>query len=300
MRLPSRPRRSALYVPASNAKAIAKAEALPADIIILDLEDAVAPEAKYSARITAIEAVKAGGFGKREVLIRCNPLDSPWGPADLEAIASSDAAGILVPKVCSPRDIIVTEEGLRRAKDDLALWIMIETCAAVNSVREIAMTESNSRLSGLVLGTNDLAKEMRAQITRERAAFLPIFTTTILAARQYGLAVLDGVCNEFTELARFETECIQGLVLGFDGKTLIHPRQIGSCNEVYSPTAAEIEWAEAIVAAFDSPENAGRGVIQLNGKMVELLHADQARDLIIRYRAIEDLATRRQNCRPLS
>jgi citrate lyase subunit beta / citryl-CoA lyase len=289
MRLTSRPRRSALYLPASNAKAIAKARTLPADIVILDLEDAVAPDAKEAARIAAIRAVEEGGFGKREVFIRSNALETPWGRGDLDAIAGSRATGILVPKINSPEDIVAVENRLAGARDDFALWIMVETCAAVNAIRDIAQMQGEGRLSGLVLGTNDLAKEMRAQLTADRVAFLPILTATIVSARQHGLAVLDGVCNEFTDLDCFAAECGQSLILGFDGKTLIHPLQIDPCNEIYSPKPAEVAWAEAVIAAFDRPENAGQGVIQVNGKMVELLHADQARDLMLRHRAITEM-----------
>jgi citrate lyase subunit beta/citryl-CoA lyase len=274
-----RPRRSALYLPASNAKAIAKARTLPADVVILDLEDAVAPEAKEEARAAAVAAVREGGWGRREVAIRANSLDTPWGAADLAAIAGSCADAVLVPKISSPTDIEHYQTTLSAAAASLQLWAMIETCACLPHLDTIASKAKTTRLSLFVMGTNDLAKEMRAKLTPERTPFLPLLSLAVAAARAHGVAILDGVCNEFRDLAMFRTEAEQGLLFGFDGKSLIHPDQIRPCNEVFSPGADELAWAQAVIAAFALPENAGKGAIRVEGKMAELLHLDQARRL---------------------
>ena len=275
-----RPRRSALYLPASNAKAIAKARTLPCDIVILDLEDAVAPEMKDEARGAAVAAVNEGGFGHREVAIRANGLDTPWGAADLAAIAGSLADAAVVPKVNGPQDIAAYEEALGSAPPALRLWAMIETCAAVADLPAIAATAGSSRLSLWIMGTNDLAKEMRAQLTPCRTPFLPFLSMAVAAARSHGIAILDGVCNEFRDLAAFEAEARQGLMFGFDGKSLIHPAQIEPCNAVFSPSEHDLAWANAVIAAFALPENAGKGAIRVEGKMAELLHLEQARRLV--------------------
>lgn len=277
MRLPFKPRRTALYLPAINARAVAKARTLPVDIVILDLEDAVAPERKEEARNAAVAAAQEGGFGDRELIIRANGLDTPWWRDDLVAAARSGADGVLMPKVGSAADIARCGELLRDAPAGLSLWAMIETCAAVVALPAIAAAAEGSRLAAMVLGTNDLAKEMRAALTPDRLAFLPILTSTVIAARAHGLIVLDGVCNDFQDIDRFEAECRQGLVLGFDGKTIIHPRQVDPCNAVYSPTRDEVRWAERIITAFDAPDHAGKGVVQIDGQMVERLHLDDAR-----------------------
>ena len=277
---PDRPRRSALYLPASNARAIEKARTLPADLIVLDLEDAVAPEAKAAAREAAVAAVRQGGFGKREVAIRANGLDTPWGADDLAAIAGSGADAVVVPKVSSPADVLACEAALGQAPASLQLWAMIETCAAIGALFEIAATARTTRLSLWMLGTNDLAKEMRARQTADRAAFVPLLVQAVCAGRAHGLALLDGVCNEFRDLAAFRAEAEQGLLLGFDGKTLIHPDQLAPCNEVFSPGEEELAFARAVIAAFALPENAGKGAIRVEGKMAELLHLEQARRLL--------------------
>jgi citrate lyase subunit beta/citryl-CoA lyase len=277
---PDRPRRSALYLPASNARAIAKARDLPCDVVILDLEDAVAPEAKEEARAAALAALAEGGFGGREVAIRANGLDTEWGAADLAALAGSGADAVLVPKVSSPDDIGRYQTALASAPAELQLWAMIETCAAVARLDAIAARAVDTRLSLWIMGTNDLAKEMRARLTPERTPFLPILSLAVAAARAHGLAVLDGVCNEFRDLDAFRAEAAQGLLFGFDGKSLIHPAQIEPCNAVFSPSAEELALARAVIEAFDQPENAGKGAIRVEGKMVELLHLDQARRLV--------------------
>ena len=275
-----RPRRSALYLPASNAKAVAKARTLPADIIILDLEDAVAPDMKVEARAAALAAVAEGGFGKREVAIRANGIDTEWGADDLAAIATSGADAVLVPKISSPADIEHCQAALSAAPASLQLWAMIETCSAVPKIDAIAAMARTTRLSLFVMGVNDLAKEMRARLTPERTPFLPILSLTVAAARAHGVTVIDGVCNEFRDLEVFRTETEQGLLFGFDGKSLIHPGQIEPCNEVFSPSAEEVRRAQAIIDAFALPENAGKGVISVEGRMTELLHMEQAKRLV--------------------
>ena len=275
-----RPRRSALYLPASNAKAIAKARTLPADIVILDLEDAVAPDMKAEARAAAVAAVREGGFGDREVAIRVNGRDTPWGTEDLAAASASGADSVLVPKVDGPQDIADYHAALGSAPEAMQLWAMIETCAAVGNLGAIAASARSTRLSLFVMGTNDLAKEMRARLTPERTPFLPFLSMTVAAARANGVAVLDGVCNEFRDSAVFRAETEQGLLFGFDGKSLIHPDQIAPCNEIFSPGEAELAWAQAVISAFALPENADKGAIKVDGKMAELLHLDQARRLI--------------------
>ena len=275
-----RPRRSALYLPASNARAIAKARTLPADVIVLDLEDAVAPDAKDEARAAAVAAVREGGFGNREVAIRANAIDTPWGMADLAAIAESGADAVLVPKVGSADDIQRYHQALESAPRELQLWAMIETCAAMPRLDAIAAMAHATRLSLFILGVNDLAKEMRARLTPDRTPFLPFLSLAVAAARAHGLAILDGVCNEFRDLAVVAAEAEQGLLFGFDGKTLIHPDQIAPCNAVFSPHPDDLARAQAIITAFGLPENAGRGAIRVDGAMVELLHLDQARRLV--------------------
>lgn len=283
---PARPRRSALYLPASNAKALAKARELPVDVVILDLEDSVAPDGKLEARELALAALREGGFGRREVVVRANGLDTPWGADDLAAIAVAGPDAVLVPKVSSAEDVLAYDQALAAAPTQTRLWIMVESCALVPRIDAVAALGTSTRLSGIVLGINDFAKEMRAQLRPGRAPFLPILTATVCAARAHGLVVLDGVCNEFRDLDLFAAEAEQGLEFGFDGKTLIHPAQVDPCNAVFSPGAAELAWASAVVAAFDLPENHGKGAIKVDGKMVELLHLEQARRVLAIAQAI--------------
>ena len=275
-----RPRRSALYLPASNAKAIAKARTLPCDIVILDLEDAVAPDNKAEAREAAVAAVAEGGFGRREVAIRANGIDTEWGMEDLAAIAGSGADAVLVPKVDSAADIARYEQALAAAPRHMQLWAMIETCASVANLNEIAACAASTRLSLWIMGTNDLAKEMRAQLTPCRSPFLPFLSMAVAAARAHGVAILDGVCNEFRNIEAFEAEARQGLMFGFDGKSLIHPAQIDPCNAVFSPSEADLAWARTVIDAFALPENTGKGAIRVEGKMTELLHLDQAKRMM--------------------
>jgi citrate lyase subunit beta/citryl-CoA lyase len=270
-------RRSALYLPASNARAIEKARSLPADVVILDLEDAVAPDAKQAAREAALGAVAEGGFAAREVAVRANGLDTPWGADDLAAVAASQADAVLVPKVGTADDIARYDAALAGAPARMRLWAMIETCRAVPNLDAIAAMAASTRLSLWVMGINDLAKDMRAQITPDRAVFQPILSLAVCAARAHGLAIIDGVCNEFRDLDLFRAEALQGARFGFDGKSLIHPAQIEPCNAVFSPSADEVAWARAVIAAFDLPENRGKGAISVEGRMAELLHLEEAR-----------------------
>lgn len=281
-----RPRRSALYLPASNPKALARARSLPADVVILDLEDAVAPELKVEARAAAVAAVHEGGFGRRELVVRTNGLSTPWGADDLAAIAAAGPDAVLVPKVCSPEEVRLYDAALAAAPAHTRLWIMIETCACLPLLHQIAACAADTRLAGFALGTNDLAKEMHARLTPARTPFLPILTMAVAAARAHGLIVLDGVCNEFRDAAVVRAEAEQGLEFGFDGKSLIHPDQIEPVNAVFSPDSAQIAWAETVVAAFSQPENAGKGAIQAGGRMVELLHLEQAQRVLAVAQAI--------------
>ncbi len=212
--------------------------------------------------------------------IRANGLDTPWGADDLAAIAASGADAVLVPKISTCDDIAACNAALASAPPAMQLWAMIETCAAVPRLDALAAMARETRLSLWVMGVNDLAKEMRARLTPERTPFLPILSLAVAAARAHGLAILDGVCNEFRELDAFRAEAEQGLLFGFDGKSLIHPDQIAPCNEVFSPGADELAWARGVIDAFALPENAGKGAIRIEGKMTELLHLEQARRLI--------------------
>jgi citrate lyase subunit beta / citryl-CoA lyase len=275
-----RPRRSALYLPSTNAKALAKARTLPADVVVLDLEDSIAPDMKAEARAAALAAVAEGGFGERELVVRANGLDTAWGADDLAALATAGADAVLVPKVSSPKDIERYHAALAAGPERLQLWAMIETCASMARLDAIAAKAHDTRLSLFTVGTNDLAKEMRARLTPERTPFLPFLAMTVAAARAHGLAVLDGVCNEFRDLDVFRAEAEQGLLFGFDGKSLIHPAQIEPCNAVFSPSEDEVRHARAVIEAFALPENAGKGVIQVNGKMTELLHREQAQRVV--------------------
>ena len=269
-----RPRRSALYLPASNARAIAKARALPADVIILDLEDAVAPDAKAEARAQAVAALGEGGFGTRELVVRINALDTEWGEADLAALACSNAAAILVPKIASASDLAAYRSKLGGSTP---LWAMIETAASLFRLDEIAAADG---LEAFVMGTNDLAKETGARLGGSRLPFVGALGLAVAAARAHGIAILDGVFNDIDDEAGFVAETRQAVDFGFDGKTLIHPRQIDPCNVAFSPDAADITWARRILAAFDEPGNASKGAIRVDGKMVERLHLQRARSVL--------------------
>lgn len=277
---PIRPRRSVLYMPGSNARALEKAREIGADALILDLEDAVAPDAKALARDQVCAAVKTGGYGRRELVIRVNGPDTNWFAADLAAAAEAKPDAILIPKVSSAEtllDIGAKLHGLWAAPET-RIWAMIETPLAILDIERIARAARDpaSRLACFVMGTNDLAKETRARFVPGRAPMLPWLTSAILAARAYGIDIVDGVYNDLKDEAGFAAECEQGRDLGFDGKTLIHPGQVAVANAVFSPDEAELARAQAIIAAFALPENAGKGAIQLDGRMVERLHAEMA------------------------
>ena len=286
-----RPRRSVLYMPGSNARAIEKARTLPADGVILDLEDAVAPEAKEQARQQVADAVKAGGFGGREVFIRVNGIDSPWHADDLNAAAHAGPDGILVPKVGRVETLERVGQRLLDMKCDLKtrIWAMIETPEAIFNINALAATahDSETRLAGFVMGTNDLAKETRARLLPGRAPMMPWLTTCVLAAREYGIDILDGVYNDMSDTEGFAQECAQARDFGFDGKTLIHPNQIEPCNAVFSPAPDEVALARKMIAAFDRPENKDKGVVQIDGRMVERMHAEMARRTVAIAEAIE-------------
>ena len=269
-------RRSALYLPASNARAIAKARTLPCDVVILDCEDAVAPEEKAGAREAAVAAAREGGYGDRLLVARANGLDTEWGEADLDALAGAGFDAILVPKIASAADVARYAARI----GDAELWIMIETCASLFALEPIAAMAGSTRLTTIVLGTNDLAKEMRARPGRDRAPFLPFIGFAVAAARLHGLDVLDGVYNAIDDADGFVAACAQSVDYGCDGRTLIHPSQIAACNAAFTPDAAALARAQAIVAAFAAPENAGRGALRVEGAMAERLHLDEARRLI--------------------
>ncbi len=267
-------RRSALYMPASNARAIAKARTLACDVVILDLEDAVAPDEKAAARDRVVEAVREGGFGARELVVRVNGLDTPWYADDIAAIRATGVDAVLVPKVSSVADLIAVRASL--GDDGPPIWAMIEACAAILALPSLSAAAAETRLTALIAGTNDLAKEMRCRLGADRMPLIPALTATIMAARAAGIVALDGVCNALDDPSRFAAECTQGAMLGFDGKTLIHPSQIDAANAGFGPSQEELVWAHTIVAAFAKPENADKGAIRLNGQMVERLHLAEA------------------------
>ncbi|QFT29282.1 (3S)-malyl-CoA thioesterase [Labrenzia sp. THAF82] len=284
MSAPFRPRRSALYMPGSNARALEKAKSLDVDCLLLDLEDAVAPDAKDLARSQIVEAVSAGGYGSREVVVRINGIDTPWGEADLEAAVGANPDAVLVPKVNSPADLqrVAHKISALGGSPDLKLWAMMETPEAMLNAGAIGACgkDTQVRLSCFVMGTNDLAKETRARLSPGRAAMMPWLMTCVAAARAGGIDILDGVFNAFQDEDGFAEECAQGADMGMDGKTLIHPKQIVSCHKAFSPTEDEIAWARKINAEFEKPENSDKGAIQVDGKMVERLHAEMGKRVI--------------------
>lgn len=280
----TRPRRSLLFMPGSNARALEKARTLAADGFILDLEDAVAPDAKSTARDQIAQAVAARGFGKREVLIRVNSLDSPWWLDDLNMAAKARPDGILVPKVSTVADLATIADRLRDIGADASIqvWAMVETARAVLDVDQLAAQarNPNMRLAGFVFGPNDIARETRIRMVPGRATMLPMILQCVLAARAHGIEMLDGPYGDIGNMPGLQQECAQSVDLGFDGKTLIHPSHIEACNAAFTPPAADVDQARKILAAFELPENASRGAIQLDGKMVERLHADMAQRTI--------------------
>ena len=267
-------------MPASNARAIEKARGLACDAIILDLEDAVAPDAKSEARAQAVAAITAGGFGGREMIIRCNGLDTPWGADDLAAAARAGPDAILVPKVNGPGDIATYDAAVAAAPAHTALWAMIETPAAIFALDAIGRSARTSRLSLFVIGLNDLAKAMGGRQTPDRAPHLPILSLAVAAARAHGLSILDSVTNAIEDQPLLEAHCRQAADIGFDGKSLIHPNQIDTANRLFSPDAAEVAWARAVIAAYALPENSKKGALQVEGRLAERLHLDQAERLV--------------------
>ena len=286
-----RPRRSVLYMPGSNARAIEKARALPADGVILDLEDSVAPEIKPAARVQVAAAVRAGGFGAREVFIRINGFDTPWFSDDLAAAAQAAPDCIVVPKISLPAQLEqIGQRMLERGADQKTrIWAMIESPLAVLNVPSIAACaeDSKTRLAGFVMGTNDIAKDTRARQVPGRWPMVGWLMNCVAAARIHGIDILDGVYNNIGDAEGFLKECEQARDMGFDGKTLIHPNQVGPCNAVFTPGADEVAQARKTIAAFDLPENEDKGVVQIDGRMVERLHAEMARRTVAIAEAIE-------------
>jgi citrate lyase beta subunit len=284
-----RPRRSVLYMPGSNARALEKARTVPADALILDLEDAVAPSEKEAARQLVARTVRERPYRRREVVIRVNGADTPWGAADLAAAANARPDAILVPKVETAAAVQRIAEELERlgARDETRVWAMVETPLAVLNAREIA--GASPRLACLVMGTNDLVNELRAEHTADRAPVMTALSLCTLAARTHGLAILDGVHNAIRDETGFRAACAQARALGLDGKTLIHPSQVGPANEVFAPSKADLALARRYLAAFEEAEAAGRGVAVVDGKLVENLHVANARRLLAQAEAIEAL-----------
>ncbi len=282
-----RPRRSVLYMPAANQRALEKAKTLPADAIIFDLEDAVAPDAKDEARMRAAAAVTSGEYGRRELTIRCNGLDTPWGADDISAASKAKPSAVVIPKVDNV-DYLSDIAGLldEGGATDTSIWAMIETPTAILDGRKIA---AHPRVSVLVMGTNDLAKELRAPLVVGRHPLVPHLATALLAAREAGKVILDGVYNDVRDPEGFLAECIQGAEMGFDGKTLIHPNQIEPCNDVWAPTEDEVDYARRVIASFAEAEADGRGVVTVDGRMIENLHVDNARHTLAVAEAINAL-----------
>ena len=283
-----RPRRSVLYMPSSNERALDKAKTLPADAIIFDLEDAVAPDAKVAARTNAVAAVSSGEYGHRELTIRCNGLDTPWGADDVRAAATSGAAAVVIPKVGSVAYVdqvsaLLDEAG---APSTMTIWAMIETPTAIFDARAIA---AHPRVSLLVMGTNDLARELRAALVPGRHPLVAHLATALAAAREAGITILDGVHNDVKNLDGFRDECVQGAEMGFDGKTLIHPGQVDIANDVWAPTDDEVAHARKVIAAFDEAVAEGRGVITVDGRMIENLHVANAQRTLAVADAISSL-----------
>ncbi|NQW54599.1 MAG: CoA ester lyase [Rhodospirillales bacterium] len=284
-----RPRRSVLYMPGANTRALEKARTLPADALIFDLEDAVAPDAKEAARANVVAAARSKAYGKREIAIRCNGLGTPWGKSDIEAIAKSGADAVLVPKVESAAEVasVVGLLDAAGAPSSMAVWAMMETPKGILRADEVA--GSHPRLTLFVMGTNDLVKDMRARHTPLRLPMVTALGLGMLAARAHGLTILDGVYNDIQDAEGFRAVCQQGLEMGFDGKTLIHPSQVEPCNDVFAPSAAELEMAGRIVAAFKAAQAEGKGVVTVDGRMIENLHVEQAERALALTAAINEL-----------
>lgn len=284
-----RPRRSVLYMPAANERALDKAKSIPSDALIFDLEDAVSPDSKPDARRNAVAAATSGEYGQREITIRCNALSTQWGADDVTAAATAGVSAVVIPKVNSVQDVDDVSAALDKAgaPSSLMIWAMIETPTAIFDVRAIA---AHQRVATLVMGTNDLAKELRAIQIPGRAPLLPHLATALLAAREAGKAILDGVFNDVKDLDAFRDECIQGATMGFDGKTLIHPSQVDIANDVWAPTAEDVDYSQRVIAAFELAIAEGRGVITVDGRMIENLHVDNARRVLAVQKAIDAIS----------
>lgn len=284
-----RPRRSVLYMPAANERALDKAKSIPADALIFDLEDAVSPDAKPDARRNAVAAARSGEYGNKEITIRCNGLETQWGADDLTAAAMAGVSAVVIPKINSVREVEAVSSALATAgaPGSMKIWAMIETPTAIFDVRAIA---AHPRVQTLVMGTNDLAKELRATQIRGRAPLMHHLATALLAAREAGKIILDGVFNDIKDADAFRDECLQGAQMGFDGKTLIHPSQVEIANDVWAPTAEEVDYAQRVIAAFEEATAEGRGVITVDGRMIENLHVDNARRVLAVQQAIESLS----------
>ncbi len=271
------PRRSVLYMPGANARALEKAKDIPADSLIFDLEDAVAPDAKEAARERVCAAAASGDYGLKEIIIRVNGLDTSWCEGDLRAASQSGASAVLVPKINSAADIAVIEERLREysAPDTLGIWAMLETPSGIFNVRSIAA--SSTGLTTFVMGTNDIAKELHAEYVADRSPLLFSLSTCLLAVREAGKVILDGVFNDIADAEGFLNEARQGRSMGFDGKTLIHPAQVDPCNDIFAPSAKEVDFASRVIEAFETAQAEGLGVVTVDGRMIENLHVDNAR-----------------------
>ncbi len=284
-----RPRRSVLYMPAANERALEKAKTIPADAIIFDLEDAVAPDAKLDARANAVAAVRSGEYGNRELTIRCNGLDTEWGADDIAAAGAAGPSAVVIPKVDSLATIDEVSKRLDAAgaPADVRIWPMIETPTAIFDARRLA---AHPRVAVLIMGTNDLAKELRSPIVPGRHPLIPHLATALLAGREAGKVVIDGVFNDVKDPEGFAAECVQGMQMGFDGKTLIHPSQVKPANDTWAPSAAEVEYAGRVIAAFDEAVAAGKGVVTVDGRMIENLHVDTARRVLAVAQAISEVS----------
>lgn len=282
----ARPRRSVLYMPGSNARALEKGKALDADGLILDLEDSVSPDKKASARAQVAEAVRGGGYGRREILVRANGLDTPWGYDDLVAAATSGADAVLLPKVDSA-DMVRRAEAIlvgAGAPDRMRIWCMMETPRGMLRAEEIA--DASPRLGGFVMGTSDLAKDLHCAHTPLRTPMMTSLGLCLLAARAAGIAILDGVYLDLGDAEGFAASCVQGVELGFDGKTLIHPKQLAPANEAFAPSEQEVLWSRKIIAAHAAAEAEGKGVVLVDGKLIENLHVVGAKRLVALAEAI--------------
>jgi citrate lyase subunit beta/citryl-CoA lyase len=284
-----RPRRSVLYMPAANERALEKAKTIPADAIIFDLEDAVAPDAKADARERAVAAVRSGDYGNRELTIRCNGLDTEWGGDDIAAAGPAGPSAVVIPKVDSlaTLDEVSSRLDAAGASPDVRIWPMIETPTAIFEVRELA---AHPRVAVLIMGTNDLAKELRSPIVPGRHPLIPHLAAALLAGREAGKVVIDGVFNDVKDPEGFVAECVQGREMGFDGKTLIHPSQVDPANDTWAPSADDVDNAIRVIAAFDEAVASGRGVVTVDGRMIENLHVDNARRVLAVAAAIDSMS----------